>query len=943
MLVGAKMVREANLGVEIRVLGPLEVVGDDGPVPLAAAKQRQLLAALVIRGGETGSTDALIEALWGASPPTSAQKLLQVYVSRLRKVLPGPARIETRGAGYLLELDDQSLDAARFEHLVAEGRTASREENSLLAASLFRRALGLWRGRAYGEIAYQAFARAEAERLEELRLVALEERIEAELALGRHAELLPELTSLAIEHGARERMQAQAMLALYRCGRQSEALELYTATRDHLRDELGLEPGVELRKLQRRFLQHDPELLTVLNAEVSPIRLPAPPNRLLGRERELEELRELILRDDVRLLVLVGAGGSGKTRLALQAARDTAGSFANGAAFVELAPLRDPAPMVGTIARALGLEELPSDPLAALVAELRPRELLLVLDNAEHLRAATPLFVELLAQAPRLTLLVTSRVVLHLSGEHVYPLEPLAEEAAAALFLDRACDVDPRFQPDAADDQAIRRICERLDGLPLAIELAASRVRTLTTTELLNRLEPLLPLLGSGPRDLPARQQTLRATLAWSHDLLGENERRNFRRLSVFAGGCTLEAAEAVCGSNIDTLAALVDHNLLQHTVAAEGSRYRMLETIREYAAERLEESPEVEDVRRRHAEFFLAVVESANLNPGKLAGGEQRLGIAIAEQDNARAALTWTLTSRSIELGLRLAVALDMFWTAHDPHEGVRWFEALLACPEAEMVAPELRAHALRGFGASRAIAGQFEAAEQLYEQSLALFLQLGDESGRAVLLHRLGDMALWRGELERARGLVEASHEIHTGKGDRWGLTQTVGTLGAIARDSGDSARASALIGQSAAMAREAGVPWWESGMLAELACLSLKAGRVDESEMRARESLALAEQLNDRVGRVFGVGLCAAAAAERGQLERAGRLWGAIEDEDAGAPLGGWRHHRQACETLIRKAAGVDFERGRAEGRALTVDEAVLLALRPERASAHKGSPS
>jgi predicted ATPase/DNA-binding SARP family transcriptional activator len=921
--------------VEIRVLGPLEVVGDDGPVPLPAAKQRQLLAALVMHAGEISSTDVLIEALWGASPPTSAAKLLQVYVSQLRKALPAPARIQTRGAGYLLELEGRSLDAARFEQLVVDGRTASREGNALLAASRLRRALGLWRGRAYGELAYEEFARAEAERLEELRLVALEERIEAELALGRHAELLPELRALAAAEPLRERMHAQAMLALYRGGRQSEALEHYAGVRAHLRDELGLEPGLELRELQRRILQHDPELLAGPDAEVLPISLPAPPNRLLGREREVEQLRELLLRDDVRLLVLVGAGGSGKTRLALEAARDTAGSFANGAVFVELAPLRDPAPMVATIARALGLEELQSEPLETLAAELRPLELLLVLDNAEHLHAAVPLFVELLARAPRLTLLVTSRVVLHLSGEHVYTVEPLAAEAAAALFHERASEADPRFRPDGTDEQAIRHICDRLDGLPLAIELAASRARTLTPTELLDRLEPRLPLLAGGPRDLPARQQTLRSTLAWSHDLLDEDKRRGLRRLSAFAGGCTLEAAEAVCDSSLDTLAALVDHNLLQHTTTPAGSRYTMLETIREYAAERLEESPEVEDVRRRHAEFFLAVAESANLNPGKLASGGQHLGIAIAEQDNARAALTWTLMSRSIELGFRLAIALDMFWTAHDPREGMRWFGALLASPEAETVAPELRAHAFRGFGASSDIAGDVEAAEQLYEQGLALFLQLGDESGRAVLLHRLGHMALRRGELKRARELVEASHEIHTRRGDRWGLTQTVGTLGAIARDSGDAARAFELIGQSAAIAREVGVLWWESGMLAELACLSLNAGRVDESEMRARESLALAEQLGDRAGCVFGVGLGATVAAERGQLERAGRLWGAIEDEDAGAPLGGWRRHRQTCEALIRKAAGPGFERGRAEGRALTLDDAVALALEPESA--------
>jgi len=582
------------------------------------------------------------------------------------------------------------------------------------------------------------------------------------------------------------------------------------------------------------------------------------------------------------------------------------------------------------IVHALGIQQPPADALETLTAALAPRELLLLLDNAEHLRAATPIFVKLLAWAPRLTLLVTSRVVLHLSGEHVYPVEPLAGDAATALFHERAREAEPRFKPTATDEQAIRRICERLDGLPLAIELAAGRIRTLTPAELLNRLEPRLPLLAGGPRDLPARQQTLRATLAWSYELLDGREQRDLARLAVFAGGCTLEAAEAVCGTSLDSLAALVNHNILQHTTTAGGSRYAMLETIREYAAERLKEAGEADELGRRHAQYFLAVAESANLNPGKLASGGQRLGIAITEQDNVRAALTWAVTSGSVALGLRLAIAMDMFWTSHDPREGMRWFAALLEHAEAGSVAPGVRAHALRAYGASTDIAGQEEASERLYEQSLAVFEQLGDEHGCAVLLHRLGVQAMRRGELERARELVETTHGIHKRNDDRWGLAQTIGTLGAIARDAGDEDEAYELIARSAALAREVGVPWWQGGMLAELAQLALNASRVDEGETRAREALGLAEQLRDRGGRVFGVGLLARVAAERGQPERAGRLWGAIEDEDAVAPLGGWRRHRQTCEARIRESAGPEFERGRAEGRALRLEDAVALAL-------------
>jgi predicted ATPase/DNA-binding SARP family transcriptional activator len=916
--------------LEVRVLGPLELVIDNGSVPLPA-KQRRLLAALLIHVGEARSADVLIDSVWGETPPASASSLLQVYVSQLRKALPAPALIATFGSGYALVLDEASLDAAEFERLLREGKEAMSDGNPALAASVLARALALWRGQAYGELAYEEFARGEAERLEELHLVCIEARLEAGLALGQEDDLLPELQSLAFAHPLRERVQAQLMLALYRCGRQTEALDLFRELRRRLREELGVEPGSELHELQRRILQHDYTLTAQASGIEQPAVLPAPPNALLGRERQLDELRQLLLRERVRLIVLTGAGGSGKTRLALEAARQTSASFANGACFVDLAPLRDPELVPRMIMSALAIEQAPADPFETLRTVLASRELLVVLDNAEHLQDAAPM---LLAQAPRLTLLVTSRVVLHLSGEHVYPVEPLAPDAAKALFRERAREAEPRFQPTMSDERTIEQICTRLDGLPLAIELAASHIRTLTPKELVKRLEPRLPLLAGGPRDLPARQQTLRATLAWSYDLLAEDQQQALARLAVFAGGCSLEATQAVCGTKIETVGALVDHNLLQRTATSEGSRYTMLETINEYALERLAEMPEANAIKRRHAECFLRVAQRANLNPGKLAPGGQHLAIANAEQDNVRAALSWALRTGSIELALRLVIAMDMFWTANDPREGIRWFATILEHPGAKAIPPDLRAHALRGYGSSLTLAGDGDAGESLWEQSLALFEELEDEHGRAVLLHRLGISAMWKGDLERARALVEESQAIHERSDNRWerifGLAQTVGTLGAIARDAGEQERAAELIERSAAMGREVGVPWWESGMLAELACLSLRAGHLSDAEASARKSLALAEQIRDRPGRVFGVGLLATVAAQRLQLERAGSLWGAIEREDAVAPLGGWRRHRHECEVLIREAAGPEFETACAEGRTLTLDDAASLAL-------------
>ncbi|MDP8931507.1 MAG: adenylate/guanylate cyclase domain-containing protein [Actinomycetota bacterium] len=659
--------------------------------------------------------------------------------------------------------------------------------------------------------------------------------------------------------------------------------------------------------------------------------LPIQPTALVGRERELQEAGALVRSH--RLLTLTGPGGSGKTRLALQLAAEAVEQFPDGVFWVPLQALRDPALVERAIGALVGADN-------GLIQHVANKRLLVLLDNFEQVVEAAPVISSLLAGTPNAKVLVTSREPLHVESEQRFPVEPLPDDDAVVLFVERARAVAPGFQPPAA----VGEICRRLDRLPLAIELAAARVALLDPDELLARLDRRLPLLASGSRDAPARQRTLRATIEWSYDLLKPEEQELFRRIAVFQGSFSLGAAEAVCGADLDALESLVVKNLLRRWGSG---RLGMLDTIREYALERLDESPEVDDIRRRHAGFFLAVADSANLSAEKLAGGGQRHDVAIAEQDNIRGALTWALASGSVALGVELATLLEQFWVMNDPREGMRWFGALLERPEAETVAPDLRAHALRAYGGSTHIAGHYAAAERLWQQSLALFEQLEDEHGRAVLLHRLGISALMRGDLEPARKLVEASHEIHQRNDDwgakTWGLTQTTGTLGAIARDTGDEQRAYELIAQSAALAGEVGVDWWKGGALAELACLSLNAGQVEEAEPLARESLVVADEMRDRAGRVFGVGLLARLAAERGYLERAGRLWAAIQDEDAVAPLGGWRRHRQTCEARIREGAGPEFERGYAEGRAMTLDDAVSLALAAPDVEARTASPT
>jgi predicted ATPase len=649
--------------------------------------------------------------------------------------------------------------------------------------------------------------------------------------------------------------------------------------------------------------------------------LPIQSSAFLGRERELDEVGALLRAHRHRLVTLTGPGGSGKTRLALHVAADALEAFPDGVFWVPLQAIRDPALVERAIGAAIGAND-------GLIEHISNKRLLVVLDNFEQVIEAAPTLAAVLAATPNAKLLVTSREPLQVASERRYPIEPLPDQDAVRLFVERALSV----VPDLHVTPAVHEICRRLDRLPLAIELAAARVALLEPDELLARLERTLTLLISRARDAPERQRTLRATIAWSHELLDPGEQTLFRRLAVFRGSFSLEAAEAICGADLYRLESLVVKNLLRRWGSG---RLGMLDTIREFALERLDESAETDDVGRRHAEFFCDLAESANLNPNTYDPTRQiRHDLARREQNEIYGALAWALQTGSVLVGLRLATAMGgWLWSINNPEEGVRYFDRLLEKANIGAVPPDVLADALREHGAQAFLAGDNRKSERLIEQSLALYEQLEDEHGRAVMLHRLGLAALWEGGLERARTLVEESRAIHERRRDEWGVGQTLGALGAIAREAGAEAVARDLIARSAAIARDIGggfADWWASGMLAELACLSLNAGRLGEAETQAREALALAERLHYRAGRVFGVGVLAAIAAARGQLERAGSLWTAVEHEDAVAPLGGWRRHRQACEAVIREARGREVAGPTAPGDALTLDDAVRLAL-------------
>jgi predicted ATPase/DNA-binding SARP family transcriptional activator len=739
---------------DVRVLGPVEVVADGSPIQLVG-KHVRVLSALLIAGRPCG-VDELVEAVWDGTAPASARKLVQVYVSQLRKALPAGIEIATRQGAYEVSFPPEALDAVRFERLLRESVDAREAGNSALALSLAERALSLWRGRAYGELAYEVFAHAESERLEELRLVALEEQLAARLELGRHHDVLGEGLAHTESNPLRERAHELAMLALYRSGRQADALEHFAAFRARLDDELGLEPGQPLRDLQRLILQHDPSIDVAAGVAVD-VALPVPPNPLVGRERELESLRALLERRDSRLIVLTGAGGSGKTRLALEVARQAAGSFANGAALVELASLRDPTLVVPTVARTLEISvDGDIDPLDSVAATLAARELLLVVDNAEHVRTAAPALAQLVARVPRLTVLVTSRAVLHVSGERVFPVSPLAEDDAAELFAQRAQLLDPEFERTALNDADVREICARVDCLPLAVELAAARIRTLTPRALRERLDVRLHLLTGGPRDLPARQQTLRETIDWSVGLLDDRGRDVLARLAVFPAGATLDAAEQVCGADLETLATLVDDHLVRRDDVDGEPRFGMLETVREYALELLGEERQASAIAM--AAYLADVAEAVEVEARSKPKALARLD---PELDNVRAALAVCAETGEAELELRLAAGIWRYWWVRgSPAEGIRRIERALAASDGSPT--EARARALRGAAGLAWVLGDFERAKDLAGAAIPVAIEAGatweELSAHTVLgvvANVEGDRTLARHHHERSMAL--------------------------------------------------------------------------------------------------------------------------------------------------------------------------------------------
>ncbi|HXV58661.1 MAG TPA: BTAD domain-containing putative transcriptional regulator, partial [Gaiellaceae bacterium] len=861
--------------MEFLVLGPLQVVDDDHVLPVGTGRQTRLLAALLLAAGEVVSRDRLIDALWGESPPASAANALQVQVHSLRKLL-GQERIATEGPGYRLQVEAGELDAERFERLVTRGRCELGSGNAEAAAAALHEALSLWRGPAFADVAYELFAQGEIARLEELRLVALEERLEADLALARHKELVPELESLVSAHPARERLYGLLMLALYREGRQTDALAVFRRARRTLR-EVGLDPGPELKELQQAVLRQD-EALRIETPEIRARRhLPAATTPLVGRRRELDELGALLRAEGPRLVTLTGAGGIGKTRLALQIAHDLADAFEDGVFFVDLAPLREPELVPSAVADPLGVDEQPGRPLTlTLERHLRGKRLLLLLDNFEIVDEAAPLLGALLQAAPELKLLVTSRVPLRLSGEHEWRVSPLPLPAAVRLFAQRARAVAPGFRRPSEEAEEVSELCRRLDCLPLAIELAAARTRDYAPAELLRLFPRALELASDGARDLPGRHRRLRATIDWSYELLTPEERGLVARLAVFAGGCTAADAAAVCEASRSALASLVARSLLRERLGADAEpRYAMLETVREYALERLEESGEGELVRRRHAERYAALAEAAEQQPAADAG--QRAWSSLEEeQDNLRAALDWSHDAGEVELELRLVAALAYFWVVRDRlTEGRGRIEAALRSGDGP---PALRAKAL--FGAARLVnsLGDDARMRELAEESLAVYRSLGDPWGIARSLDALGIAVGNLGDVSRGIGLHEESAAIYRELGDDRGLAVSLNNLGSLLLRVGEAERAAGLFEEALGVFETLGQRDRIPVPLGNLGLAALLDGRPEEALDLLRQALSVAQELDYTEAEIYGIDGVAAALAATGEREAAALLLGA-----------------------------------------------------------------
>jgi predicted ATPase/DNA-binding SARP family transcriptional activator len=973
--------------VRIAILGPLSVEQDGRPIEISGGRLKALLARLAIDVGRPVSATALADAIWDGALPADEAHALQSLVSRLRRALGDPGLIEQSASGYRLTLAPEGVDVAGFTRLAAHGATALRDGDPARAGRLLGEALSLWRGAALADVALSGWLAQATAALADLRVSAEADRAQAELALGRAGELVPALEELAAEHPLHERIAGQLMRALYASGRQADALAVYERVRAALADAIGAAPSPELQAIHQA-------VLTGEQAVASP-RREAPRSNLavrltsfVGRDAELQRVGNLL--HERRLLTLIGPGGAGKTRLSCEVADRAAARFGDGVWMVELAPVADAAGIAPAILGSLGLREVQllgtrakvatTDAASHLLEVLVDTEPLLILDNCEHLlEPLAPLVERLLGACPRLRILCTSREPLGITGEAIVPVAPLAlppsELPAAAalavpavrLFADRARAAAPGFVLDDETVGAVLDVCRRVDGLPLAIELAAARLRSMSLSQLAARLDDRFSLLTGGSRTAMARQRTLRAVVDWSWELLDERERALLRRLAVFAGGFALADVESVCagdpvesGDVFDLLCALVDKSLVQ-LVDADTPRYRLLETIREYGLERLQQADELAATRTGHARHFAAMAIEAAPH---LRGATQLNWLARlrGEHDNVLAALRALGEAGDAALVVQTVVALLWFWLlGGHRQEVVAWTEFARSVPgEADPLervfvdGVHALATAMPGHPASadpwqalRVTLEQIEHAD-LSEHPLLAALRplLAIAIGRERVLQLLELSARhpdpWvratapfvrvqltenDGDLDGMRIALDESLEAFGSLGDRWGLAITLSELSTLRVLTGDLDGAEQALEQTGSLMAELGVS--DGGGMVRMRLADVHARRGDLEGARAILQESLAERERFAEEQVMLKVSLAYVTLHLGDMGRARELATEALDE-LGTVSHGRPEQGHANAMALTGAAAVELGSGAPEAARRLLTEAYPAAL-------------
>jgi predicted ATPase/DNA-binding SARP family transcriptional activator len=923
--------------MRVGVLGPLEVSDAAGrPVRVGGHRVRALLILLALDAGRVVPTHALIDRLWPAERPSDAANALQSLVSRLRVALRQAGVpegvVESSPAGYRLAVPPEAVDAAAFESKARAGSQALARGDAREAASLLRAALGQWRGSALTDVAGEEFAFAPAARLTELRGAATLDRIEADLALGAaDATIIGELRELTAADQLAERPAALLMRALAATGRQSEALTVYQRTREHLAEHLGVDPSQRLEQAYLAILRQEipqatpPHEAPARQAEPGQPRegsgphaakVRRPPTSFIGRDEDVAGVLKRLRAE--RLVTLTGPGGVGKTRLATE----VAATVTVPAWFAELAPVTDPAEIPYAVLDALGLRErsiarrsaeMAGDPVDRLAAALADRDAVLILDNCEHvIDAAAGLAARLLNDCPMVKVLATSREPLQIPGENLHVVAPLAAPResdvpevsttypAMRLFADRAAAVLPGFELDAANAAALASICRNLDGMPLAIELAAPWLRTLTPAQLAARLGDRFALLTAGSRTALPRHQTLRAVVDWSWDLLSERERVLARRLAVFPGGATLTAAERVCagqpgqeagplpaGAVLPTLAGLVAKSLLTRSDAQDDEpRYRMLDTVRAYGLERLAEADEDTATRDASARYYLELAETAD--PQLRTKTQARwFRTLAAEQDNVNAAVRWAVARQDADTALRFVRALGYYWVQRGHGEADALSREVLAMTpppltlelaEARVICALLAAgwnwdidsirepltealDALNGFGADRdtghplvamaePVVMQYDGVTDQAQKQFELYVTARDPWLRAMGKVYLSSYAISLGRLDGAENLCRDGLAELRALGEQWGVAVALTQLGEFTELRADHAASVAAITEASAIGRELGI-WGDLTYVAgRLAVIHARAGDLDRAYAEIGEVQRAMEARGGRV---------------------------------------------------------------------------------------------